>query len=82
MTDDRWALVDEYTIEVNDQAAAVARTNFAGAGCGELIDLRLGSALDVLPRLQAEGAGPFDFIFIDADKKGYDGFAVVMVTGT
>ncbi len=59
------------TIEVDDHAAAVARKNFAHAGCEKLVDLRVGSALDVLPRLEAEGSGPFDFVFIDADKVSY-----------
>ena len=33
--------------------------------------LRLGQALETLPQIAAEGAGPFDLIFIDADKTGY-----------
>ncbi len=46
----------------------VARANFRRAGLDRLIDLRVGRALDTLPRLAAEGGGPFDLIFIDADK--------------
>ena len=36
-----------------------------------MVELRLGPALDTLPQLAAEGRGPFDLIFIDADKPGY-----------
>ena len=39
-------------------------------GVGGLIDLRVGRAIDTLPQLAAEGRGPFDLIFIDADKAG------------
>ena len=35
------------------------------------MELRLGRALDTLPKLAAEGRGPFDLIFIDADKPNY-----------
>lgn len=56
------------TLEVDPTHAAVSRKNFAGAGLENVIDLRLGKAIDLLPKLEAEGAGPFDLIFIDADK--------------
>lgn len=59
------------TLEFEPKHADVARANFERAGLAGQIDLRLGKALDVLPQLEAEGAGPFDFVFIDADKPPY-----------
>jgi predicted O-methyltransferase YrrM len=56
------------TLELNPRHAAVARNNFVLAGLADRIELREGPALDSLAKLQAEGAGPFDFFFIDADK--------------
>jgi predicted O-methyltransferase YrrM len=56
------------TLEALPEHAAVARANFARAGVSDRIDLRLGLALDSLAQLAAEGAEPFDLIFIDADK--------------
>lgn len=56
------------TLEFDPHHAAVARANFARAGISAQVDLRVGRAVDTLPLLEAEGAGPFDFIFIDADK--------------
>jgi caffeoyl-CoA O-methyltransferase len=59
------------TLEFEPKHAEVARANFVRAGLDGQIDLRLGKALYLLPQLEAEGAGPFDFIFIDADKPPY-----------
>jgi predicted O-methyltransferase YrrM len=56
------------TLEVNPRHAEVARANIARAGLEGVVELRLGPALETLPRLAAEGRGPFDLIFIDADK--------------
>ena len=56
------------TIEFNPAHAEVALANFEAAGVADRVDLRVGAALDVLPQLEAEGAGPFDLAFIDADK--------------
>jgi predicted O-methyltransferase YrrM len=55
------------SLEANTTHANVARDNIARAGLAEVVDLRVGNALDTLPRL----AGPFDFIFVDADKPRY-----------
>jgi predicted O-methyltransferase YrrM len=56
------------TIESEPRHAEVARENIAAAGFGDIVDVRLGKALDVLPDIAAENVAPFDFIFIDADK--------------
>jgi predicted O-methyltransferase YrrM len=56
------------TLEVDPKHAEVARGNLANAGLGDVVDVRVGPALDTLPKLAAEGLGPFDLIFIDADK--------------
>jgi len=59
------------TLEADPGHAAVARANFVRAGLAGVVELRPGRALDTLPQLAAEGRGPFDLIFIDADKPGY-----------
>lgn len=56
------------TLELDPRHAEVAQANFARAGLADTIELRLGPAIETLPRLATEGRGPFDFIFIDADK--------------
>ncbi len=57
------------TLEADPRYAEVARKNIARAGLGDVVDLRVGPALDILPELHAEGTGPFDLTFIDADKE-------------
>ena len=59
------------TLELDAKFAAVARANIARAGLADVVELRLGRALETLPQLAAEGRGPFDLIFIDADKASY-----------
>jgi len=56
------------TLEMDAKHAEVARANFKRAGLTDRIELRLGPALETLPKLAAEGLGPFDLTFIDADK--------------
>lgn len=56
------------TIEVSERHAAVAQSNFQEAGVADQVDLRIGTALDVLPTIAEENLGPFDLTFIDADK--------------
>jgi predicted O-methyltransferase YrrM len=59
------------TLEAEPRHAEVARANLAHAGLADVAEVRVGPALDTLPKLQAGGDGPFDLIFIDADKPGY-----------
>lgn len=56
------------TLELDPHHASVARSNFERAGVSDRVELRVGPALQSLAALGAENAGPFDFIFIDADK--------------
>lgn len=56
------------TLEYEPRYAEVARANITRAGLGAMVDVRVGAALDTLPILREEGAGPFDLVFIDADK--------------
>ncbi|MET0404950.1 MAG: O-methyltransferase [Cystobacter sp.] len=57
------------SLEFNPRHVEVARANIARAGLSQGVEIRQGSALDVLPRLAEEGVGPFDLTFIDADKE-------------
>lgn len=56
------------TLELEQKNADVAAANLARAGLRERVDIRVGPALEALPALEREGAGPFDLAFIDADK--------------
>jgi len=56
------------TLEADKKHADVARENFDHAGVANKVELRLGKALDTLPQIAAERRGPFDLIFIDANK--------------
>lgn len=56
------------TLEIDPKHAEVARASIARAGLTARVEVRLGRALETLAQLSAEGAGPYDLIFIDADK--------------
>jgi predicted O-methyltransferase YrrM len=56
------------TLESDPRNAEVAAANIARAGLQQLVEIRVGPALETLPLLAAEPAPPFDFVFIDADK--------------
>jgi predicted O-methyltransferase YrrM len=56
------------TLEFSPKHAEIAHANIARAGLSDLVEIRIGAALDTLPRLQKENSEPFDLIFIDADK--------------
>ncbi len=61
-----------FTIEFDPKHARVARENLAAAGLAERVTVLEGAGLDVLPALEAQG--PFDAVFVDADKRNYDGY--------
>ena len=56
------------TLEAEQAHADVARANIARAGLAGVVDIRVGRALETLPKIAQEGIAPFDFVFIDADK--------------
>jgi predicted O-methyltransferase YrrM len=56
------------TLEYSPQHADVARANLARAGLQDVVEVRVGRALDTLPTLTGE---PFDLVFVDADKAPY-----------
>jgi predicted O-methyltransferase YrrM len=56
------------TLEASAKHAEVALANFNRAGLVDRVELKLGPALQTLPQVASEGRGPFDFIFIDANK--------------
>lgn len=56
------------TLEYEPKHAGVARSNLDRAGLSKTVEIIIGPAIDSLPKLASSGAGPFDLIFIDADK--------------
>jgi len=69
------------TLELDEHHAEVARGNLEFAGVADRVDVLVGPALDSLAQLRADGFGPIDLAFIDADKANnanYLNFAVEM----
>jgi len=62
------ALPEDGRLELNPKHAEVARSSIERAGLIKKVEIRLGRAIDTLPKLAAEARGPFDLTFIDADK--------------
>lgn len=63
-----------HTLELEPRHAEIARANIAAAGLPARVEVHIGSAAEILPRLIAEG--PFDLVFLDADKAGYPEYAI------
>jgi len=62
-----------WTFELDPRHAQVARDNLAAAGLADRVAVCLGPALELLASIEA--SGPFDAVFIDADKSGYPDYA-------
>jgi predicted O-methyltransferase YrrM len=62
------------SLEFEPKHAEVARSNIHRAGLSDRVEIRVGAALDSLPKILQEGLAPFDFIFIDADKPNNPGY--------
>jgi predicted O-methyltransferase YrrM len=58
------------TLEAEPRYAEVARAAVARAGLADVVEIRVGEALQTLPQLVSEGSGPFDLVFLDVDKSG------------
>ena len=58
------------TLEYEPKHAAVAQANIERAGLAHLVEIRIGRAIELLPKVAAKGGGAFDLVFIDADKPG------------
>ena len=59
------------SLEISERHAEVARANIERAGLSEKVEVRVGDAHELLAALVENDEGPFDLVFIDADKEGY-----------
>src|SRR5579859_3080424 len=59
------------SLEIDAKRAEIARANIARAELANVVEIQVGRAADAMQKLEVEGHGPFDLIFIDADKPGY-----------
>lgn len=62
------------TLELEARHAEVARASFQRAGLASRVEILIGPALSSLAQLRAQGAAPFDLVFIDADKENNLGY--------
>lgn len=68
------------SLEIDENHAKVARQNIEKAGLTHKVEVRVGKALDLLPHMITGGEGPFDMIFIDADKPPYAEYFTLVLT--
>jgi len=61
-----------WTIEYDPKHAEIARANIAAAGLADRVEVLVGAGAEMLPHLVGEA--PFDIVFLDADKEGYDNY--------
>ena len=59
------------SLEIDERSAEVAKSNVERAGLGGKVEIRVGDAKVLLARVVEREEGPFDLVFIDADKEGY-----------
>jgi predicted O-methyltransferase YrrM len=59
------------SLEIDEHHARVARNNIERAGLSDIVEIRVGDAHELLAALAEDDEGPFDLIFIDADKESY-----------
>lgn len=59
------------SLEIDERHAEVARENVERAGLSGKVEIQVGDARELLARIAENDEGPFDIVFIDADKTGY-----------
>jgi caffeoyl-CoA O-methyltransferase len=59
------------SLEIDERHAGVARENVERAGLSDKVEIRVGDARELLAQIAEKEEGPFDVVFIDADKEGY-----------
>ena len=59
------------SLEIDERHAEVARKNIERAGLSAMVEVRVGDARELLAKIAENDEGPFDVVFIDADKMGY-----------
>lgn len=59
------------TLEINDELESLMREGWKRAGVEQKISLHIGDAKETLARLLAEGSGPYDLVYMDANKREY-----------